>query len=163
MSGISTFRVGNKTYAIYGSGGELVITDTTDTTLNGVLCGNGTSVIVKQIDNAPTSGSNALISSGAVYAAIAQIDVETPLTFSVTLSAASWNGNAQTVSNANFLASGYAYIITPDTSSASNVEAYTDARIYGTDVSTDGQMTFYCTDTPTSDITVNILRMEATT
>lgn len=74
--------------------------------------------------------------------------------FTITLSSSSWSSNQQTVSNANFLASGYAYIVSP---SSSNFSDYTEAQIYADDVSTDGYMTFHCDDVPTSNLTVNIV------
>lgn len=78
------------------------------------------------------------------------------LSFTVTLSAASWSNNAQTVSNANFLASGYAYIVSPASASFAD---YGEAQIYADDVSTDGSMVFHCDSAPSSDLTVNIVRV----
>lgn len=78
------------------------------------------------------------------------------LAFTVTLAAASWSSYAQTVSNANFLASGYAYMVSP--ASASFV-AYGEAQIYADDVSTDGSMVFHCDSVPSSDLTVNVVRV----
>ena len=76
--------------------------------------------------------------------------------FTVTLASASWSSLAQTVSNANFITSGYAYIVSP--ASASFVD-YGTAQIYADDVTTTGQMTFHCVDTPSSNLTVNITRV----
>ena len=75
--------------------------------------------------------------------------------FTVTLSTSSWSTNVQTVSDAKFIASGYAYMVSP--SSSSFIE-YGEAQIYADDVSTDGQMTFHCVDEPSSALTVNIVR-----
>lgn len=79
------------------------------------------------------------------------------LSFTVTLTANGWSNNAQTVSNANFVASGYAYTVCP---SASNYTAYADAQIYADDVTTNGSMTFHCASAPTGNLTVNVLRVE---
>ena len=79
--------------------------------------------------------------------------------FTVTLSSASWVSNAQTVSDAKFLASGYSYIVSPASASFSD---YGNAQIYADDVTTDGSMTFHCSSVPTSDLTVNIARTVAT-
>lgn len=79
--------------------------------------------------------------------------------FTVTLASASWSSLAQTVSNANFITSGYAYIVSP--ASASFVD-YGTAQIYADDVTTTGQMTFHCVDTPSSNLTVNITRVVST-
>lgn len=79
------------------------------------------------------------------------------LSFTVTLTANGWPNNAQTVSNAYFVASGYAYTVCP---SASNYTAYADAQIYADDVTTNGNMTFHCASAPTGNLTVNVLRVE---
>ena len=79
------------------------------------------------------------------------------LSFTVTLTAAGWSGNAQAVSNSNFAASGYAYTVCP---ASGSYEAYANAIIYADDVTTEGKMTFHCSEKPTANLTVNILRME---
>ena len=76
--------------------------------------------------------------------------------FTVTLTAAGWADNAQTVSNATFLSAGYAYTVAPASSSFAN---YSEAIVYADDVTTDGQMVFRCDSAPTADLTVNIVRM----
>ena len=81
------------------------------------------------------------------------------LSFTVTLTAAGWSGSAQTVSSENFAASGYAYTVAP---ASGSFAAYASALIYADDVTTAGEMTFHCGETPTEDLTVNILRTEAT-
>ena len=78
--------------------------------------------------------------------------------FTVTLSSASWSANAQTVSNAKFFATGYAYIVAPASSSFTD---YASAQIYADDVTTAGQMTFHCNTTPSANLTVNIVRTVA--
>lgn len=80
------------------------------------------------------------------------------VSFTVTLTAAGWSGSAQTVSNSNFAASGYAYTVAP---ASGSFAAYASAVIYADDVTAAGEMTFHCGETPTEDLTVNILRMEA--
>jgi hypothetical protein len=80
--------------------------------------------------------------------------------FSVTLTASGWSGGKQTVSDSNFAATGYSYIVTPGPGSHS---AYAEAMIYAQDVSEDGKMVFTCAgDTPADALTVNILRQEVT-
>ena len=81
------------------------------------------------------------------------------LSFAVTLTAAGWSGNAQTVSSANFVASGYAYTVAP---ASGSFAAYASAVIYADDVTAAGEMTFHCGEAPAEDLTVNILRTEAT-
>ena len=77
--------------------------------------------------------------------------------FSVTLSAVSWSSKVQTVSNALFVASGYSYVVSPESTS---YVAYASAQVYAEDVSTDDSMVFHCVgDQPSGDLTVNILRV----
>ena len=81
------------------------------------------------------------------------------LSFTVTLTAAGWSGNAQTASNSKFVTSGYAYTVCP---AGDSFAGYAEAVIYADDVTTAGKMTFHCNEAPTADLTVNILRTEAT-
>ena len=81
------------------------------------------------------------------------------LSFTVTLTAAGWSGNAQTVSNSKFVTSGYAYTACP---AGDSFAGYTEAVIYADNVTTAGKMTFHCNEAPTANLTVNILRTEAT-
>ena len=76
--------------------------------------------------------------------------------FTVTLTAAGWSDNAQTISNEKFVSGGYAYTVAPASSSFAD---YADAIIYADDVTTNGQMVFHCDSAPTADLTVNIVRM----
>ena len=102
-------------------------------TANGILKGNGTTI------SAATKGTD--------YGA---------KSFTVTLTTAGWSNNLQTVSNSNFATSGYAYIVSPASGSFAD---YGSAQIYADDVTTSGQMTFHCTDVPSSALTVNIARV----
>ena len=81
------------------------------------------------------------------------------VSFTVTLTAAGWSGNAQTVSNSKFVTSGYAYTVCP---AGDSFAGYAEAVIYADDVITAGKMTFHCNEAPTANLTVNILRTEAT-
>lgn len=85
-------------------------------------------------------------------------DIPRAVSFAVTLTADGWSGNAQTVSNGNFAASGYAYTVAP---ASGSFAAYASAVIYADDVTAAGEMTFHCGETPTEDLAVNILRTEA--
>lgn len=81
------------------------------------------------------------------------------VSFTVTLTAAGWSGNAQTVSNSKFVTSGYAYTVCP---AGDSFAGYAEAVIYADDVTTAGKMTFHCNEAPAANLTVNILRTEAT-
>ena len=89
---------------------------------------------------------------------IAAIPVPKAEIFSVSLPASGWSNNAQTVSHAMLKAAGYGYIYNPDDAS---YVAYVSALVRCGDVVTDGQVTFYCDETPTDDITVDFMRSEA--
>ena len=93
--------------------------------------------------------------SGGVSAATKGTDFG-GLAFTVTLTAAGWSNNAQTVSNANFIASGFAYTVAPASGSFAD---YASAQIYADDVTVAGQMTFHCTTAPSAALTVNIMRV----
>lgn len=102
-------------------------------TASGVLKGNGSAV------SAATLGTD--------YGA---------RVFQVTLAAADWSSNAQTVSSTYFYTAGYVYLVEPVQASKDD---YGSAEIYADDVSTYGEITFHCTTTPTSDLTVNVCRI----
>lgn len=78
--------------------------------------------------------------------------------FTVTLTAAGWSSNSQTVSDERFLASGYAYVTNP---ADDDFTKWGGAIVRGQDVTTNGQMTFTCEETPAENITVKIIRLEA--
>ena len=78
--------------------------------------------------------------------------------FSVSLPASGWSNNVQAVSHAMLKAAGYGYIYNPDEASYG---AYASALVRCGDVVTDGQVAFYCDETPTEDITVDFMRSEA--
>lgn len=117
--------------SVNGSTGAVTVQPTI--TANGILKGNGTTV------SAATKGTD--------YGA---------KSFTVTLTVAGWSNNAQTVSNSNFVTSGYAYIVSPASGSFAD---YGSAQIYADDVTTSGRMTFHCTDVPSAALTVNIVRV----
>ena len=102
-------------------------------TASGILKGNGSAV------SAATLGSD--------YGA---------RSFSITLAAANWSSNEQTITNAYFVTVGYGFIVSPASSSFAD---YASAVIYADDVTSAGQMTFHCTNTPSTDLTVNIIRV----
>ena len=78
--------------------------------------------------------------------------------FTVTLTAAGWSADTQTVSNSRFIVSGYAYTVCP---AGDSFAGYAEAVIYADDVTTAGKMIFHCNEAPTVNLTVNILRTEA--
>ncbi|MBQ6398434.1 MAG: hypothetical protein IJI06_09865 [Oscillospiraceae bacterium] len=77
------------------------------------------------------------------------------VTFSVSLTAAGWAGGAQTISDARFLASGYAYIVAP---SGADMAAYGAAGIYADAVTVNGSMTFHAARTPSAALAVIVQR-----
>ena len=93
--------------------------------------------------------------NGVVGAAVKGTDYAAK-SFTVQLASGSWSNNAQTVSNANFLASGYVYSVSPTSASRA---VYLDSNIYADDVTTSGSMTFHCDSAPSSSLTVNVMRV----
>ena len=87
-------------------------------------------------------------------------DLGLDIAFTVTLPASGWNNNVQTISNAKFVASGYAYTVSPEGGSFLACNA---AIIYVDNVTEAGKITFHCVETPTEDLTMNILRTEVST
>ena len=77
---------------------------------------------------------------------------------SATLTVNGWSSSAQTVQDALLIADGYAYIVSP---APSSFAAYNARQIYADDVTTDGQITFHCTEAPSAAISVRIMRLEA--
>ena len=75
----------------------------------------------------------------------------------VTLPVSGWSNGAQTVQNAGLVVSGYGYIITPDPDSYG---AYTSAVIHADSVTTAGQITFHCEETPTEALKVSIMKIK---
>ena len=75
--------------------------------------------------------------------------------FTITLTASGWVDNVQTINDARFVSTGYAYTVAPASGSFAN---YADAMVYADDVTTNGKMVFHCDSAPTVDLTVNILR-----
>ncbi len=109
----------------------LNITGETTTTLNGLLKGNGSNVQVAE--------------AGSDYA--------TPSTkVSVSLAAANWADNAQTVNVAGATATNIK-VISPDPAS---VDEYAANAVRATGEG-NGTITFGCTTAPTNDLTVNIM------
>lgn len=93
--------------------------------------------------------------NGAVSAATKGVDYAA-LSFTINLLASGWSNGAQTISNANFLASGFAFTVSPNSAARSK---YMESLIYADDVTVDGQMTFHCDTAPDTNLTVNILRV----
>lgn len=79
-----------------------------------------------------------------------------PSVITVTLLAANWSSKAQTISNAGFVTSGFAYQVSPD---PSDFTEYGESQIYADNVTVSGQMTFHCDSEPANDLSVNILKV----
>ena len=90
---------------------------------------------------------------------IAQSKADKSVSFTATLASASWSNDSQDITDSRFAASGYAYIVSP---ASSSFAAYGEAGIYADNVSTDGEITFHCSSAPSSDILVNITRVVVT-
>ena len=114
------------------------------------------------IDTISTSKQDKITASGILKGSGTAVSAATLGTdygarsFSITLAAADWSSNEQTITNAYFVTVGYGFIVSPDSSSFAD---YARAVIYADDVTSAGQMTFHCTNTPSTDLTVNIIRV----
>lgn len=83
------------------------------------------------------------------------VDALKPLTRAITLTAAGWSGNAQTVTVSGVSASETAQLITPTPAIASQ-SAYYEAGIMCTNQGTNS-LTFTCQTVPTSNLTVYVV------
>lgn len=127
---------------IQGLPGPSQVTATTSTNLTGVLYGNGTSVMVRPVDSAPTTDSANLVSSGGVFSAISDaVTSVSPKSFSlaagkslhITASSSSTlfsllvaTNGARVVTSGLFYLSGFSqndnyHIITPLISGATSI------------------------------------------
>lgn len=68
-----------------------------------------------------------------------------------------WNGKQQTVNVNGLETSGYVYLTMPE---ASNFSVYAKAGIYPNDVTVLNQITFNCTNVPTDNLIVDILKIK---
>lgn len=99
-----------------------------------------------------------IIGNGLSVTADGTISTVNPDSFAVSLPASGWSDGAQTVNNDLFVLDGYAYMVNPDSDS---YPVWVSSQVRPNDeITTDGQMQFVCAETPTTDISVNILRME---
>lgn len=106
-------------------------------------------------DSIDASGVLKSNGSGTVSAATKGADYGA-LSFTVSLTVAGWSSNAQTITNSNFVTSGYAYIVTP---ASGSYAAYAAAQVYADDVTTASKMKFHCVSKPSAALTVNVLRV----
>ena len=102
----------------------------------------------------PTLGSDGKIPAGQIPDSVASVGE----IFTVTLLSTGWSNDGQTIQDARFVASGYAYFVNP---ADDDFTAWAEAIIRGQDVTVSGQMTFVCADAPSQNVTVKIIRMEA--
>lgn len=128
-------------------------------TVNGKALSENISLDNTDVDAEASGSVNTHNSNSNAHSALFSAKSGKAVSFDITLTTAGWNGNAQTISDAKFIASGYDYIVTPV---GSDLGEYASAMIYADDVSTNGQMTFYCSEVPSSALTVNITRIEST-
>lgn len=79
----------------------------------------------------------------------------------ITLPASNWEGRAQTIQNAEFLAdNSYWYLVCPD---ANCYMEGSDAGVKADNVTVNGQMTFRCEIPPENNLVINIIRLEVDT
>ena len=134
-----------------------------------------------EFDEAPTEGSDNVLSSGVIFDALEDkadaftgeegqivgfdedgnpVAIDAPFvseTFEVSLTVAGWSNKRQSVQNSKLKASGFVYLVNPTFSS---FIAYRDASIRAQEITTDGVITFVAEEVPTAALTVTILKME---
>lgn len=79
-----------------------------------------------------------------------------PKAFDIVLSTGGWSNKQQTASNSLFLKAGYKYIVAP---TWGNADAYSKSKIKAKDVTVNGSMTFVCDTVPTTNLSVQVLRV----
>lgn len=79
-----------------------------------------------------------------------------PKTIDVVLSTVGWSNKQQNVSSSFFLKAGYKYIVAP---TWGNADAYSKSKVKAKDVTVDGSMTFVCDTVPTTNLSVQVLRV----
>ena len=96
---------------------------------------------------------NALRTKSEVLALLVDAFEGVQVGMTITLPAASWVSGAQTIQDSGFVADdGFWYFVMPN-----------ENNVQGDNVTTNGEMTFHCSTTPQSDITIYILRLEVET
>lgn len=142
-------RVGNGLSVDSGGTMSLSLPTASSSVLGGVKVGSGLSINssgVLSANAAPVSSVNG--QTGAVTTANG---------FTITLSSSGWSSNTQTITNSNFVTSGYIYNVTP---ASSSYLAYGESQIYADDVTVANKITFHCQKVPTTNLTVNIGRIK---
>lgn len=154
-------------YHVRREAGAATITaaDITDLRLDGDYCGLMADAITSIDTDAINAQAMALIEQlraelqsakdETIYAL--KEEVTDMAVAAVTLSAAGWSGNAQTVAVAGVLADGEKQAVIT-TAAAGSLEVYLDCGVVCSGQG-DGTLTFTCSDTPTADITVNVLML----
>ena len=135
--------INGDTYTVCDAMGECV------TGIGGVWIAGAQISVVLDCEN-----KKAFIQNGATPPASGATPID------IILAANAWVNGTQTITNEEFVASEYNYIVSPTVESA---EAYHNARICADDIAADGAITFRCEHTPTVAITVKILKFGAVT
>ena len=125
--------------------------DTLNLSSDNIIMGNGNTLQ----NIIPSTNGMVKNNNGNFQTAVVGTDYGA-LSFTVNLPSSGWSNGTQTISNNNFVTSGYAYIVSP---ASDNFADYASAQIYADDVTVVGQMTFHCTDAPSVALTVNITRV----
>ncbi len=145
--------------------GEGVDTPIWDTKIkvNGVSPDISTHEIALPVDPKPDSESSNPISSKALYNLLIN-NVSSIAEYSVTLGSSEWtnqNTIEKTITN-SIITANTVVIVSPSTSSSTNVTNYGKASIYCSGQS-DNKLTFTCSTKPTTNISVNVLAINIRT
>lgn len=126
-----------------GGGGGYILPAATETKLGGIMAAPATDEYTEEIK----------IRNNKLYG---KPGGKTSSEFTISLPSTGWANNVQTITDARFVAAGFAYIIAP---SGNGIDAYAAFEVYADDITADGSITFHCTTAPTVDITINVLKV----
>ena len=131
--------------------------DTLNLSSDNIIMGNGNTLQnIIPSTNGMVKNNNGNFQTAVVGTDYGALSFTVTLTTSGWVKESGWTEYAQAITNNNFVASGYAYIVSP---ASGNFSDYASAQIYADDVTVAGQMTFHCTDAPSTALTVNITRV----
>ena len=126
--------------------------DTLNLLSNNIIMNTGHTL---QSDLVPVG--NGILKNGSGVFSIANVGTDYgSASTTITLSANSWSNYTQTITNPFFQNYNANYIVSP---SSSSFAEYCECGIYADDVTNLFSITFHCETVPSSDITVNVIRV----
>lgn len=106
----------------------------------------------------PASGLTSTNVQDAIEEVAGYVDSKLPISSTITLLAAGWSSNSQTITLAGVKTSGQDIHVSPKTKA--DADAWAAAGVWCSEPTTAGQLTFTCDTQPTSDININVELVE---